>query len=101
MNDRSAKPEPRKTYKPVSGYGKVVFCNECGSEDTPKTVTPGSFLIEVVLWFFFIVPGLIYSLWRGNARYKCCRQCGSRSVIPPGTPAALARKRELGVSNDA
>src|SRR5262245_58023114 len=40
----------------------------CKSCESPvyhtKTVTPGSFSIELLLWLLFCLPGLIYSCWR-------------------------------------
>jgi len=64
------------------------LCKSCGSSVRPKTFTPGSFFIEVILWFAFIIPGLIYSIWRLVSRYKICPVCKSNSVIPLNTPQA-------------
>lgn len=67
-----------------------MYCPNCGSAGKPKTFTPGSFALEVLLWLFFIVPGLIYSIWRLTARYKGCASCGQRGVIPVDSPRARA-----------
>jgi hypothetical protein len=64
------------------------YCTRCGHIGEPRRITPGSFLIEVVLWLFLLVPGLIYSLWRISARHNACRECGSRDVVPLTSPAA-------------
>lgn len=70
-------------------------CKECGSISEPKTVTKGSIWIEVVLWLCFIIPGLIYSIWRHATRHDACRVCGSTSIVPLDTPVG----RELAARN--
>ena len=70
-----------------------VFCRRCGTIDVPRSHTPGSILIEGVLWLCLLVPGLVYSLWRLSARTKVCKACGSADVIPPDSPVA---KSEIG-----
>lgn len=61
-------------------------CKQCGTVAEPKSDTPGSFLIEVILWLCFLVPGLIYSLWRLSRRRFVCPACGSLEIIPVDTP---------------
>jgi len=55
---------------------------------------PGSGWIEVVLWLCYIVPGLIYSIWRRGKKNVTCSACASRDLIQVGTPvgAQLARQ---------
>lgn len=66
---------------------KEYACGYCGHVGKGKLVTGGSFLIEAVLWFFFILPGLIYSLWRLTSRHLECPDCGSRQLVPANSPA--------------
>jgi hypothetical protein len=61
-------------------------CTACGSVGRPERVTKGSFLIELALWLFFLLPGLIYSLWRMTSKHWACRQCGSPSLVPANSP---------------
>ncbi len=63
-----------------------VFCPTCGNIGKPKLMTRGSIFIEILLWICFIIPGLIYSLWRQTTKYKACRFCQSISVIPGTAP---------------
>lgn len=65
---------------------KELVCTVCGHAGKPKRITKGSFLIELVLWCFFIIPGLIYSIWRMNSRHDACSQCGSTAIVPTSTP---------------
>ncbi len=62
------------------------ICSTCGTIGDPVKVTRGSFWIEVVLWLFFILPGLIYSIWRLTSRYKACPQCRNSTMIPFSSP---------------
>lgn len=61
-------------------------CTACLAVATPKRITRGSFAVELVLWFFFIIPGLIYSAWRASTRYFACPLCGSAELVPVGSP---------------
>ena len=74
-----------------------MACAVCGHVGPTRTVTPGSFLIELILWLFIIIPGLIYSIWRHSARHEVCAACGNRALVPLGTPAGqdiLNRQRQ-------
>lgn len=64
------------------------YCLQCGQFGSPRTITKGSFLIEIFLWLMLIVPGVIYSLWRLTSKFKGCRFCGSTSLVPPTSPKA-------------
>jgi hypothetical protein len=63
-----------------------LICETCGNRGPTKTHTKGSILIEIVLWLCFLLPGLIYSIWRLTTRTQVCRVCGSPTVIPINTP---------------
>jgi len=59
-----------------------IHCAECGYEGRSKTFVKGSFIVEALLWFCFLLPGLIYSMWRATSgRYQGCPECKSRRVI--------------------
>lgn len=57
-----------------------VFCTHCFHEGSPKTITKGSILIELILWCFMIIPWLIYSIWRGKNKHCVCAKCGSDRI---------------------
>lgn len=65
---------------------KKLICPNCGYKGTPKKVTKGSIFIELVLWLAFIVPGIIYSLWRLTSRHEACPQCGASNMVPLSSP---------------
>lgn len=78
-----------------AGSGKVSYCTSCGTEGPSKKVTKGSLLIEIILWLCFIVPGLIYSVWRVSSRHQACPSCGATTLVPPNSPVAMAQKKAL------
>lgn len=43
-------------------------------------------MVELLLWFFFCLPGLIYSIWRLSAHFEHCRHCGGNSCVPLDSP---------------
>ncbi len=72
-----------------------LICVNCGTIGTPKTVTKGSISTEIVLWLFFIVPGVLYSLWRLTTRAKACRSCGAENMVPLNSPMGKKLQHEL------
>lgn len=76
--------------------GGMRHCMTCGVDDRAKTITRGSTAIELILWLCFIVPGLIYSIWRLNTRYEGCASCGAKTLVPMKSPAAVAHRKTLG-----
>lgn len=89
-----------------------LICTSCGAQtDTPRTKRRGSLVIEIVLWFAFVIfnptvlrsiispvvdimlwlafvfPGLLYSLWRQSTRQLVCPTCEKATLILANTPA--------------
>lgn len=62
------------------------ICSACGTIGRSKTVTRGSIAIEIILWLCFLVPGLIYSIWRLTTRTDACAACGSPALLPIDSP---------------
>ncbi len=71
---------------PTTASKNTCICTHCGSVSIPKTVTRGSLGIEIVLWLCWLLPGLIYSIWRLTTKYKACPQCLAASPVPLSTP---------------
>jgi hypothetical protein len=42
--------------------------------------------MELLLFLFFIVPGVIYGIWRLAARKDVCASCLSDSLVPINSP---------------
>lgn len=73
-----------------------MVCRDCGTVGEPTRVTRGSIWIEVILWLCFLVPGIIYSIWRLTTRHDACAACGSKSIVPVDTPVGAKIAAESG-----
>jgi hypothetical protein len=64
------------------------ICTNCGHVGKPVSLTSGSFVMEIALWCFFLMPGLLYSLWRMTTRKQSCPKCKdvSRPMVMKDTP---------------
>ena len=72
--------------RPTRSYpAGMMVCAQCGCTGT-ESHTKGSFLIELVLWLFMCVPGLIYSIWRLTTRGQVCSACKSDRLVPANSP---------------
>lgn len=74
---------------------KQLICTQCGNTGKPQRKVKGNLLIEIILWLFFILPGLIYSIWRTSSYYKACKVCGSTTLIPLDSPLGKKTLKEL------
>ena len=63
-----------------------LICTLCGYSGEVGQKNKGNSLIELILWFFFLVPGLIYSIWRRADRQNICPKCKGIIMIPVNTP---------------
>ena len=81
-------PDIDSTYFEAGTVSGRMYCTTCGAVADPKRITSGAIWIELVLWLFFFVPGLIYSIWRLTSRYDGCAVCGRNSIIPVESPMA-------------
>jgi len=73
----------------------VMACTTCGHIGASRSTTRGSIFIEIVLWLCFLVPGLIYSIWRITTRTPACESCKSFTVVPLTSPVGkrIAQER--------
>ncbi len=75
---------------------RQMYCKNCGTTAVPKRIMKGSVLIELFLWLLFLLPGLIYSIWRHTSVYQGCPSCIAGSMIPLNSPLARAALRKEG-----
>lgn len=68
--------------------GMKKLCLNCLSVGKPQLITKGDIGTEIVLWLCFILPGIVYSVWRHTSRYKGCPICESGGMIPLFSPRA-------------
>ena len=84
--------------KPVKTAGNPRFiCSNCGYSGNFRKITKGSIIIELFLWLLFIIPGLIYSLWRLTSQYKACPKCEAPNMVPIDSPRGIKLAEEFGV----
>lgn len=76
------------------------LCTVCGTIGTTKRNMKGSVLTELLLWCFFLLPGLIYSIWRHSTVSQVCRNCGNSAVIPLNSPVAQQTLASRGTTNE-
>ena len=65
---------------------EIYICTVCHFIGKPKVKGSGG--IEFVLWICYLIPGLIYHLWRHSGKGNKCSECGSAAMIPVTTPKA-------------
>lgn len=65
---------------------KQLICSACGHVGGGQSKIKGNGFIELILWLCFLIPGIIYSIWRSSSRYKACPSCGSTNLIPIDSP---------------
>ena len=107
--DRQLKPQLRwQAVRPVGGLIVTQkICLQCGSVGNTKGFMKGSVLTELFLWLFFLLTGLIYSVWRHSTVAQVCSKCGSSNVIPLDSPVArnllatLPQANHMGVTPPA
>lgn len=71
----------------------VRRCVACGYVGAPVRRHPGTGWITLVLVIFYVIPAIVYELWRGSAAYDACPRCGGRETMRAaeagsGLPAA-------------
>lgn len=77
-----------------------LICSSCGQVGSSKNAIKGNGLIEIILWLCFLIPGLIYSIWRSSSRHKACAVCGSTSLVPIDTPIGKKMLADQGKTID-
>lgn len=72
------------------------YCTQCGSVGDQKRYTKGSLGMEIILWLLFILPGVLYSVWRLTSKYAGCPKCRAANMIPVTSPVARVALRAQG-----
>jgi hypothetical protein len=80
---------------PKNTKAESQICIRCGSRSAGKSVRPGSDSVEVLLWCFFLLPGIIYSAWRSSSYTEICPVCSSGDLIPINSARGQKLVQEL------
>jgi hypothetical protein len=68
---------------------EIRLCTLCGHETVqPLRKMPGSGFVSLVLLIPFVLPGVVYQVWRMAMRRPVCPRCGSAALIPGDAPLA-------------
>jgi len=55
---------------------EIICPNQnCGYKGKPKKISRGNTLVGIILCMFFILPGILYFMFKSGYRYVC-PQCG-------------------------
>ncbi|MCF8724052.1 hypothetical protein LQ236_002072 [Nitrospina gracilis] len=90
---RKQKPRPRKNVVGGVDFSKDYICLTCGCQRQPINVRRGHIAIEVLLYLFYIVPGVMYTLWRSVRRHDVCPKCRTPSIVKTTSPQAFQLRR--------
>lgn len=86
-----------KVKKPlkVSGidFTRKYLCMECGCQRDPIDAKRGLLVIEVFMWLLYIIPGVIYSIWRRVRKQQVCSKCRNPSVVLTSSSRAMGIMR--------
>ncbi len=74
------------SFKLDLGGFKQFICTNCRYVGHAAKEKKGSFLIGLILWLFFIVPGLLYTIWCLSNRKFICPMCKQSTLVPTNTP---------------
>jgi hypothetical protein len=85
---KSIQPSQSRTSNALSFVNGELLCTTCGSIGSPKKVIKGSFIVELLLWLFMILPGAIYTVYRLSTKKSVCSKCGNHNLIPLDSPIA-------------
>jgi rubrerythrin len=82
-------------YQDSQKRKKPWVCTQCKAIETPKCRARGSFVAEILLWCLFIVPGVLYTLWRNAEHVRSCPVCGSSAIVPVESPRGQVLTKDL------
>lgn len=63
---------------------KCTTCELVGFK--PKLERKGNWAIEILLYCMYIIPGVIYSVWRRSNRAALCPRCLSKHIYLADIP---------------
>jgi hypothetical protein len=74
-------------------FTKKYVCMECGCQRDPIDVNRGLWVIEIFMWLLYILPGVIYSIWRRVRKQQVCPKCRNPSVVLTSSSRAMGMMR--------
>ena len=74
-------------------FTRKYVCMECGCQQKPVDAKRGLLVIEIFMWLLYILPGVIYSIWRRVRTQQVCSKCRTPSVVLTSSSRAMAMMR--------
>lgn len=62
------------------------ICRQGGQISPLELNKKGKLSVEIALGLPFLIPGLIYSIWRRTARWFAFPDCGTHHMVPLKSP---------------
>ena len=82
---------PYSNHKPLpytspkrEGQMKVI-CQNCGQAGVAEKTLKGHFLITLILLLCYVLPGIVYMIWRRTGLKNRCAKCHSENLVPEGS----------------
>lgn len=72
-----------------------AICKNCGHTGEAERKLKGHFLITLLLILCYIVPGIIYMIWRRTGLKDSCEKCGSTAIVPADSSGGIAARFEM------
>ena len=76
-------------------FSKKYVCMECGCQRDPIKAKRGLLVIEIFMWLLYILPGVIYSIWRRVRTQEVCPNCLNPSIVLTSSSRAMGMRRLL------
>ncbi len=83
-----------------SAFNGKGACPACEYVGYPEELIRGGCAIEIILWLCFLIPGLIYSIWRRSSPSKVCPKCQS-VMIPIQSPRGQKISKQSATGDEA
>lgn len=77
--------------EPTQYSSRSLVCTSCGQETVrPDRVKPGTGWLTATLLCLFVVPGVVYWVWRTAMKEDRCPMCRRATLIPSASPIGRA-----------
>lgn len=76
------------------------LCTNCYESDFQVTKKGGSVTTELLLFLFFIIPGLMFSALRGLTSKSVCPNCGHPHMVPMDSKRAMEIYKIIGMPEE-
>jgi hypothetical protein len=76
-------------------FNEKYLCMECGCQRDPIDAKRGLLVIEIFMWLLYILPGVVYSIWRRARKHQVCPNCGNPSMVLTSSSRVMEMRRLL------